>query len=1023
VASGSQRFSIISDGLPTQLPDIDPDETREWIESFDTVVRTRGRSRGRYVMLRLLERAREQQVGVPGLRSTDYINTIPPEREPWFPGDEYVERRIRAYIRWNAAVMVSRANRPGMGVGGHIATYASAASLYEVGFNHFFRGKEHGESGDQVFFQGHAAPGIYARAFLEGRLTEHQLNGFRQELSHPGGGLPSYPHPRLMPDFWEFPTVSMGLGAINSVYQARFNRYLLARELKDTSRSRVWAFLGDGETDEPEVLGAIGVAAREELDNLTFVINCNLQRLDGPVRGNGKIIQELEASFRGAGWNVIKVIWGRDWDPLLAQDVDGVLVNKMNTTPDGQFQTYGVESGDYIRENFFGGDPRLRAMVQHLSDDDLRNLSRGGHDYRKVYAAFKAATEHVGQPTVILAHTIKGWTLGPDFEARNATHQMKKLTVAELKEFRDRLYLDIPDSALEADLPPYYHPGEHSDEIQYMQERRQALGGYLPRRVVRARPLALPPDTAYDELRKGSGKQAVATTMAFVRMLKDLMRHSDIGDRFVPVIPDEARTFGMDSLFPTAKIYSPHGQGYEAVDRNLLLSYKESEKGQILHEGISEAGAMGSMAAAGTAYATHGTHMIPVYIFYSMFGFQRTGDQMWALGDQLGRGFLLGATAGRTTLTGEGLQHNDGHSMLLSSVSPACVSYDAAWAYELAYIVRDALRRMYGSSAEHPDGENIFYYLTIYNEPYVQPPEPADFPGGQAALADGILRGLYRYAAAPDAPAAQAAAADAAPEPAAADDAARPAGPAETDRADGPRSPEAAGSDPGPAAGSGPGGDTADLTSVFQAIRRGTDSGPAPAQAPVQGGGQGGAWVSAAADDAETGAADNPADRPRARILASGVALRWALEAQRLLAEDWGVAAEAWSATSWTELRRDALGCDEWNLMHPDAEHRVPYVTRALEGHPGPVVAVSDWIRAVPDQIARWVPGPYTSLGTDGWGFSDTRPAARRFFHVDAQSITLAVLSLLARQGEVKPEVLGQAISKYRLDLDVSDAL
>ena len=464
MASGRQRFSIISDGLPTQLPDIDQDETREWVESFDTVVRTRGRGRARYIMLRLLERAREQQVGVPGLRSTDYINTIPPEREPWFPGDEYIERRIRAYIRWNAAVMVSRANRAGLGVGGHIATYASAASLYEVGFNHFFRGKDHGESGDQVFIQGHAAPGIYARAFLEGRLTEHQLNGFRQELSHPGGGLPSYPHPRLMPDFWEFPTVSMGLGPINAVYQARFNRYLLARQIKDTSRSHVWAFLGDGETDEPEVLGSIGLAAREELDNLTFVINCNLQRLDGPVRGNGKIIQELEASFRGAGWNVIKVIWGRDWDPLLALDTDGVLVNKMNSTPDGQFQTYGVETGAYIRENFFGGDPRLRAMVEHLSDDQLRNLSRGGHDYRKVYAAFKAATEHVGQPTVILAHTIKGWTLGPDFEARNATHQMKKLTVAELKDFRDRLYLEIPDAALEAEQPPYYHPGEQSDE-------------------------------------------------------------------------------------------------------------------------------------------------------------------------------------------------------------------------------------------------------------------------------------------------------------------------------------------------------------------------------------------------------------------------------------------------------------------------------------------------------------------------------------------------------------------------------
>jgi pyruvate dehydrogenase E1 component len=926
VASGRQRFSIISDGLPTQLPDIDADETREWIDSFDNVVRTRGRARARYVMLRLLERAREQQVGVPGLRSTDYINTIPPEHEPWFPGDEYVERRIRAYIRWNAAVMVSRANRPGMGVGGHIATYASAASLYEVGFNHFFRGKDHGESGDQVFFQGHAAPGIYARAFLEGRLTEEQLNGFRQELSHRGGGLPSYPHPRLMPDFWEFPTVSMGLGAIDAIYQARFNRYLLAREIKDTSRSQVWAFLGDGEMDEPEARGAIQLAAREELDNLTFVINCNLQRLDGPVRGNGKIIQELESSFRGAGWNVIKVIWGRDWDPLLAKDTDGVLVNKMNTTPDGQFQTYSVESGGYTRENFFGGDPRLRAMVEHLSDDEIRNLARGGHDYRKVYAAFKAAQEHVGQPTVILAHTIKGWTLGPDFEARNATHQMKKLTVAELKEFRDRLYLEIPDAALEAELPPYYHPGEKSDEIQYMKERRAALGGYLPRRVVRARPVTQPGDAPYAELKKGSGKQPVATTMAFVRLLKDLMKDPEIGWRFVPVIPDEARTFGMDSLFPTAKIYEPHGQAYEAVDRNLLLSYKESAKGQILHEGISEAGAMGSTIAAGTAYATHSTHMIPVYIFYSMFGFQRTGDQMWAFGDQLGRGFLLGATAGRTTLTGEGLQHNDGHSVLLASVSPACVAYDAGWAYELTYIVKDALRRMYGSSPEHPGGEDIFYYLTVYNEPYQQPAEPADYPGGTEALERDILRGLYRYADAPE-----------------------PAEPTES--------------------------------------------------------------------------AEAPAERPRARILASGVGVRWALEAQRLLAEDWGVAAEAWSATSWTELRRDALACDEWNMLHPDSEARVPHLTSALADHPGPVVAVSDWIRAVPDQIARWVNAPFTSLGTDGWGFSDTRPAARRFFHVDAESITLAVLSELAKIGEVKPEVLSQAIAKYQLDLPVSDAL
>ena len=728
-----------------------------------------------------------------------------------------------------------------------------------------------------------------------------------------------------MPDFWEFPTVSMGLGPINAIYQARFNQYLLAREIKDTSRSHVWAFLGDGEMDEPEALGAIGLAAREELDNLTFVINCNLQRLDGPVRGNGKIIQELEAFFRGAGWNVIKVIWGRDWDPLLAKDVDGVLVNKMNNTPDGQFQTYSVEPGSYTREHFFGADPRLRAMVEHLSDDEVRNLSRGGHDYRKVYAAFKAAVEHVGQPTVILAHTIKGWTLGPDFEARNATHQMKKLTVAELKEFRDRLYLPIPDAALEAALPPYYHPGEESDEIQYMRERRAALGGYLPKRVVRGKPLKLPGDAVYAELRRGSGKQPVATTMAFVRLLKDLMKDPGIGARFVPIIPDEARTFGMDSLFPTAKIYSPHGQTYEAVDRALLLSYKESERGQILHEGISEAGAMGSVIAAGTSYATHGTPMIPVYVFYSMFGWQRTGDEMWALGDQLGRGFLLGATAGRTTLTGEGLQHNDGHSVLLASVSPACVAYDAAWAYELAYIVKDGLRRMYGPTEGHPDGEDIFYYLTVYNEPYLQPAEPADYPGGRGGAGAGR-------------------AARAVPVRSRASGAGR-------GRRGGRRAP--AGPDPGlrrrPCAG------------------RWTRSGCWPRT---------GAW------------------RPTCGRPPPG-----------------------------PQLRRNALCCEEWNMLHPDAEPQVPYVTQVLDGQPGPVVAVSDWIRAVPDQIARWVPAPFSSLGTDGYGFSDTRAAARRFFHVDAESITLAVLSQLARRGEVKPEALSQAIEKYGLDVPVSTAL
>ena len=907
-----ERFSVITDGIPSQLPDVDQDETREWLESLDTVINVSGRGRARYLMLKLLERARERAVGVPGLRSTDFINTIPPEREPWFPGDEYVERRIRAYIRWNAAIMVSRANRPGMGVGGHIATYASAASLYEVGFNHFFRGKEHGESGDQIFFQGHASPGIYARAFLEGRLGEADLDSFRQELSGPGRGLPSYPHPRLLPDFWEYPTVSMGLGPLHAIYQARFNRYLLNREIKDTSRSRVWAFLGDGETDEPESLGAIGLAAREELDNLTFVINCNLQRLDGPVRGNGKIMQELESFFRGAGWNVLKVVWGRDWDPLLAKDVDGVLVNKMNTTPDGQFQTYSTADGAFIREDFFGGDPRLRRIVSDLTDDDLRKLSRGGHDYHKVYAAFKSAVEHVGQPTVILAHTIKGWTLGKDFEARNATHQMKKLTKAELKEFRDRLYLDIPDSALEADLPPYYHPGPDSDEIQYMKERRGALGGSLPRRVVRSKPLALPPESAYEDMKKGSGKQAVATTMAFVRLLKDLMKDREFGKRFVPIIPDEARTFGMDSLFPTAKIYNPNGQKYDPVDRELLLSYREAKNGQILHEGISESGAMGSFIAAGTSYSAHGEPMIPIYIFYSMFGFQRTGDAIWAAADQMGRGFMLGATAGRTTLAGEGLQHNDGHSLLLASTNPAVQVYDPAYAYEIAVIVEDGLRRMYGSSAEHPNGEDVFYYLTVYNEPYQQPAMPSGVD------VEGIRRGIYRYAAAP--------------------------------------------ADP-----------------------------------------------------------HGSADRPRAQILASGVGMRWALDAQALLADDWGVAADVWSVTSWTELRRDAVACTEASMLHPDAEARTPYVTRTLSGAAGPFVAVSDWMRAVPDQIARWIPGDYTSLGTDGFGLSDTRGATRRFFHVDAQSVTAAVLTELARRGEVAAEAPKLAIEKYQL-LDVRAA-
>jgi pyruvate dehydrogenase E1 component len=889
---------VITDGLPSQLPDIDPEETAEWVESLDGVIGQRGTKRARYVMLRLLERARERQVGVPPLTTTDYLNTIPPEREPWFPGDEHTERRIRAYIRWNAAMMVHRAQRPEIGVGGHISTYASAASLYEVGFNHFFRGKHHPGGGDQIFFQGHASPGIYARAFLEGRLTEQQLDGFRQELSHPTGGLPSYPHPRLMPGFWEFPTVSMGLGGLNAIYQARFNRYLQHRGIKDTSQQHVWAFLGDGEMDEPEAIGAIGLAAREELDNLTFVVNCNLQRLDGPVRGNGKIIQELEAFFRGAGWNVIKVVWGREWDPLLAADTDGALVNLMNVTPDGDYQTYKAESGAYVREHFFGRDPRTRKMVEHMSDDEIWGLKRGGHDYHKLYAAYKAAVEQTGQPTVILAKTIKGWTLGSQFEGRNATHQMKKLTLQDLKHFRDRLYLDIPDAQLTEDpyLPPYYRLDESSEELQYLKERRQALGGYLPERPTTRIPLALPGREAYRDLKRGSGKQPVATTMAFVRLLKDLMKDKGIGHRWVPIIPDEARTFGMDSLFPTAKIYSPHGQNYTPVDRELFLSYKEATGGQILHEGITEAGSVASFTAAGTAYATHGQPMIPIYIFYSMFGFQRTGDGLWAAADQMTRGFLLGATAGRTTLNGEGLQHEDGHSHLLAATNPAVVAYDPAFAFEIAYIVEDGLRRMYG---EVP--ENVFYYLTVYNEPVVQPPEP------EGLDTEGLVRGLYLY---------------------------RPA-----ERA----------------------------------------------------GGQ------------------------RAQLLASGTGMQWALRAQQLLAQDWGVAADVWSATSWTELRREAVACEEHNLLHPDAEPRTAYLTRALAEAPGPVVAVSDFMQAVPDLISRWVPGDWTSLGTDGFGRSDTRGALRRHFHVDAESIVVATLRQLARRGEVPAAVAAEAAQKYAI--------
>jgi pyruvate dehydrogenase E1 component len=902
-----QEAGPILNGIPSQLPDTDPEETQEWLQSLDGVVDGVGRTRARYIMLKLLERARELQVGVPSLTATDYVNTISPEQEPWFPGDEDVEREYRRYLRWNAAVIVHRAQRPDIGVGGHISTYASAATLYEVGLNHFFRGPDHPGGGDQVFFQGHASPGMYARAYLEGRLGEEDLDGFRQEKSHVVDGkvrsLPSYPHPRLAPDFWQFPTVSMGIGPMNAIYQAQFNKYLHNRGLKDTSDQHVWAFLGDGEMDEPESRGLLQLAAFEELDNLTFVINCNLQRLDGPVRGNGKIIQELEAFFRGAGWNVIKVVWGRGWDPLLAADRDGALIHVMNTTSDGDYQTFRANGGDYIREHFFGRDPRTLKMVENLSDADIWNLKRGGHDYRKVYAAYKAATEHTGQPTVILAKTIKGYSLGTHFAGRNATHQMKKLTLDDLKQFRDGLRIPISDEQLEADpyRPPYYHPGKDDPAITYMLERRAVLGGGVPSRRVQYDSLKLPADDAYAQMKKGSGKQEVATTMAFVRLLKDLMRDKEFGKHVVPIIPDEARTFGMDSFFPTIKIYNPHGQNYTPVDADLMLAYREAVNGQILHLGINEAGSVAAFTAAGTSYATHGQPMVPIYVFYSMFGFQRTGDSIWAAADQMTRGFLIGATAGRTTLTGEGLQHADGHSHLLASTNPAVVAYDPAYGYEIAHIVQSGLQRMYGDNPE-----NVIYYLTVYNEPLVQPKEPDNVD------VEGIVKGMYLLA------------------------------PAKTE-----------------------------------------------------------GWT------------HRPA---RAQLLASGVGVPWALEAQELLAQDFGVAADVWSVTSWIELRRDGLACDEQEFLDPEKDKRVPWVRQKLADTEGPVLAVSDYMRAVQDQIGQFVPGDFMSLGADGFGFSDTRPAARRFFHIDGPSLAVRTLQVLAKRGEVPAEYAGQAAEKYRLD-------
>jgi len=884
------------DEFKQQLPDLDPVETQEWIESLDAVADRSGRTRAQFLLYKVLKRARQLNVGLPRTTQTRYINTISPEQEPDFPGDEQMERRIRRLIRWNAAAMVVKGNRRFDGLGGHLSTYASAATLLEVGFNHFFQGKDHPGGGDQIYFQGHAAPGIYARAFLEGRFHEENLDHYRRETT--GKGLSSYPHPRLMPDFWEFPTVSMGLGPINAIYQAKFNRYLQARGIKDTSNQHVWAFLGDGETDEPEALGALSMASRDGLDNLIFVVNCNLQRLDGPVRGNGKIIQELESVFRGAGWNVIKVVWGREWDALLAKDHEGELVQKMMDTVDGEYQRFSVEGGPAIREDFFD-TPGLQKMIDGYSDADLVHLRRGGHDYRKVFAAYKAAVEAEGAPTVILAKTVKGWTLGGGVAGRNVTHQKKKLEDTELQTFRDVLELPITDEQLQE--VPFYHPGADSPEIEYMLERRRALGGFVPTRNRTSRPVKAPAASLFDEFLQGTKKQTEAsTTMAFVRLLRKLMKSDEIGARVVPIVPDEARTFGMDPLFAEFGIYASGGQKYTPVDAEYLLKYHEAKDGQLLEEGITEAGSLSEFTAASTAYSTHGEPMIPFFMFYSMFGFQRVGDSIWSCADQRGRGFLLGATAGRTTLTGEGLQHDDGQSHVQASVVPGLHQYDPAFAYESAVIVRDGLRRML------EEEEDDLYYITLYNENYVQPamPEGAE---------EGILKGLYLYQGAP--------------------------------------------------------------TKKKHAVR----------------------------------------------LLGSGPMLNAALRAAELLAE-LDVAADVWSAPSYGELRRDAMACERWNRLHPAKPEKEPYVTTCLgDDEGGPVVAATDYMKAVPHMIAPYVTRDFHALGTDGFGRSGTREELRRFFENDAEHIAITALSALARNGKIRPKVVTDAMKRWGIDPDAPD--
>ncbi|MBM4005307.1 MAG: pyruvate dehydrogenase (acetyl-transferring), homodimeric type [Planctomycetes bacterium] len=888
--------------LESSSPIIDPDpaETQEWLESLDYVLNAKGTERVKHLLAALEVKARRQGVDIPLASNTPYINTIPSRRQPAYPGNRELERRIKSIIRWNAMAMVVRANKEFDGIGGHISTFASSATLYEVGYNHFFRGRgATGYDGDQVYFQGHASPGVYARAFLEGRLTERHLVNFRRELQD-APGLSSYPHPWLMPDFWEFPTVSMGLAPIMAIYQARFNRYLRDRGIKETDQSHVWAFLGDGETDEPETLGAITLAARENLNNLIFVINCNLQRLDGPVRGNGKIIQELEALFRGAGWNVIKVIWGDDWDPLLERDRTGLLVKRMGEVVDGEYQKYSVSGGDYIRQNFFGKYPELLEMVGGYSDEKLSKLRRGGHDPEKVYAAYRNAIESTSQPTVILAKTIKGYGLGEAGEGKNITHSQKKMNEDELREFRTRFNIPISDE--DVAQTPFYRPPEQSAEMRYLRERREALGGPVPSRRHESPRLQVPRASEYSELLAGSKGKERSTTMEFVQLLRKMIRDKRIGKYVVPIVPDESRTFGMEGMFSEIGIYSAVGQRYEPVDRGAgLMYYKEAKNGQILEEGISEAGSMSSFIAAGNAYAQHGINMIPFFIYYSMFGFQRIGDLIWAASDMRVKGFLIGGTAGRTTLNGEGLQHQDGHSHLNAMAFPCVRSYDPAWGYETTVIVLDGLRRLY------EEGETAIYYLTLTNENYAMPALPE-------GVEEGIIRGIYRFA-----------------------------------------------------------------TREPSAIQH------------------------------------------RVNLFGSGAILRCVLAAAEILAERFGIASNIWSVTSYTQLRRDAQACDRWNMLHPTLPPRKSFLENALAGESGLFVAASDYVRALPEQLARWIPGELFALGTDGMGRSETREALRRHFEVDAESIVVATLSRLSRQGKIAPQIVAQAIQQLGVNPEKVD--